>query len=232
MSETNAANQLAVRPPSEMSNKISDMGRLANAFAQSAMFPDCKDASQAMVKIWAGDEMGLSAFESMTGIYIVKGRMTMSANLMAAKIKRSGKYNYTVKQHTSEVCDIEFREYDANTKQWSPVGVSRFTAKDANAAGLGGDNWRKFPRNMLFARAMSNGAKWYCPDVFGGPVYTPDELGAAVDGETGQVLAPRARESAVVEGEIVDDLDGITAADPPSESKATVSSSLQPRKAA
>ena len=35
---------------------------------------------------------------------------------------------------------------------------------------------------------MSNGAKWYCPDVFGGPVYTPDELGEIVDGETGEVV--------------------------------------------
>lgn len=45
---------------------------------------------------------------------------------------------------------------------------------------------------MLFARAISNGAKWYCPDLSGGPLYTPDELGAQVDGETGEVIdAPR-----------------------------------------
>jgi hypothetical protein len=44
---------------------------------------------------------------------------------------------------------------------------------------------------MLFARALSNGAKWFCPDIFGGgPIYTPDELGAVIDGETGQVLGP------------------------------------------
>ena len=37
---------------------------------------------------------------------------------------------------------------------------------------------------MLFARAMSNGVRWYCPDVFAGmAVYTPDEMGADVDGE-------------------------------------------------
>jgi hypothetical protein len=29
---------------------------------------------------------------------------------------------------------------------------------------------------MLFARAMSDGVKWYTPDVFNGPVYTPDEI--------------------------------------------------------
>lgn len=29
---------------------------------------------------------------------------------------------------------------------------------------------------MLFARAMSNGVKWFTPDVFRGPVYVPEEM--------------------------------------------------------
>jgi hypothetical protein len=41
---------------------------------------------------------------------------------------------------------------------------------------------------MLFARAMSNGVRWYCPDVFSGaPTYTPEELGADVT-ESGDVI--------------------------------------------
>jgi hypothetical protein len=36
---------------------------------------------------------------------------------------------------------------------------------------------------MLFSRALSNGVGWYCPDLFIGAVYTPEELGAEVDGE-------------------------------------------------
>lgn len=31
---------------------------------------------------------------------------------------------------------------------------------------------------MLFARAISNGVAWYCPDVVSGRVYTPEELDA------------------------------------------------------
>ena len=56
---------------------------------------------------------------------------------------------------------------------------------DAKAAGLTSkDNWKKYPRNMLFARAISNGQKWYAPDVYNGvTVYTPDEMGANVDGD-------------------------------------------------
>ena len=41
---------------------------------------------------------------------------------------------------------------------------------------------------MLFARAMSNGVKWFCPNIFlGVPVYTLEELGAKVD-EDGEVI--------------------------------------------
>ena len=33
--------------------------------------------------------------------------------------------------------------------------------------------WVKYPRNMLFARAMSNGVRWFAPEATGGlPVYT------------------------------------------------------------
>ena len=34
---------------------------------------------------------------------------------------------------------------------------------------------------MLFARALTNGARWHCPDVFGGAIYEPEELGAKVE---------------------------------------------------
>jgi hypothetical protein len=37
--------------------------------------------------------------------------------------------------------------------------------------------WEKYPRNMLFARALTNGITFYCPDAFDvGRVYTADEL--------------------------------------------------------
>lgn len=52
----------------------------------------------------------------------------------------------------------------------------------SDAAKAGTQNMGKFPRNMLFARCISNGVKWFCPDIFlGAPVYTPEELGATVD---------------------------------------------------
>lgn len=150
--------------------ELADTLKLGEVLAKSGFFTDSRDACQAVVKVLAGRELGIGPVTAMTGIYIVKGRVTLSANLMAAAIRRSGRYDYRVKRLDATACEIVF------TDSGTEIGTSSFSIKDAENAGLTGDNWRKFPRNMLFARAMSNGAKWYCPDVFGGPVYTRDEL--------------------------------------------------------
>lgn len=167
-----------------------DLMTLGKVFATSGYFADARDQAQAVVKILAGQELGIGPVAAMTGIYIVKGRVTISSNLIGAQIKRSGKYDYRIrKPFTHEVCTLDFYERNG-TGAFEPVGESVFTLADAQTAGLGGgENYRKFARNMLFARAISNGAKWYCPDIFSGPVYTPDELGAVIDPETGDVLS-------------------------------------------
>ena len=159
-----------------------DVMTLGSVLAKSGYFQDSRDAAQAVVKVLAGQELGISPIASMTGIFIVKQRVTLSANLIAAVIKRAKpRYDYRVRDFTDKVCTLEFFEDKES------VGVSTFTAEDARKAGT--QNMDKFPRNMLFARAISNGAKWYCAELFGGgPVYTPDELGATVDGETGDVI--------------------------------------------
>jgi len=159
-------NQLIIRDMG-----LKDIGRV---LAESGFFSDSKDASQAIVKVLAGQELGVGPITAMTGIHIIQGKPALSANLMAATVKRSGKYNYRVVELTNAICRLAFLERDGN--RWVPIGESVFTIGDAQTAGT--QNLRKFPRNMLFARAMSNGAKWYCPDVFGAPIYTPEELGA------------------------------------------------------
>jgi len=169
---------------------LSETMQLGELLAASGFFQDSRGAAQAVVKVLAGAEIGFGPIASMTGINVIQGRVSISANLMAAAIKRSGRYDYRVKEMTPQRCEIEFRE--RNGDRWEIIGSSEFTAQDARQAGT--KNMDKFARNMLFARAMSNGARWYTPDIFGGPVYTPEEMGAQVDGETGEVIdAPALR---------------------------------------
>ena len=150
---------------------------LGKTLAASGYFDDAKEAAQAVVKILAGRELGLGPIAAMTGIHIIQKKVTLGANLMAATIKRDPRYDYQVIEMTAKRCEIVFYEKGRD------IGCSVFSLEDAKNAGLSGANWTKYPRNMLFARAMSNGSRWYCPDAFGGaPVYTPEELGAQVDG--------------------------------------------------
>jgi hypothetical protein len=174
------ARHVAAGGPPDVSQALS----LAKVLADSGLFADARGAAQAAVKILAGRELDLGPVASMTGVNVIKGRVTLSANLIAATIRRSGRYDYRVQHLDNQKCALEF------LRDGAVIGTSTFSLEDARTAGLaGGDNWRKFPRNMLFARAMSNGAKWYCPDVFCGPVYTADELdpGARLDPETGEL---------------------------------------------
>jgi len=158
---------------------MDDLSRVSKMLAMSGFFTDARDASQCGVKVLAGIEMGFGAFASMTGIHIIKGKPSIGANLMAAAVKRHPNYNYRVLEHSDQVCRIAF--YERWEGKMEQVGVSEFNLDQAKKAGT--QNLDKFARNMLFARAMSNGVKWYCPDVFDSPVYTPEELGAKVDGE-------------------------------------------------
>lgn len=167
---------------------MDDAERAARAMSASGFFADSKQASQAVVKILAGQELGFGPFASMTGVNIIQNKPVLAANLMAAAVKRTGKYNYRVTKHTDEECSISF--YEGGISADHCVGVSRFTMEDAKAAALTAkDNWKKFPRNMLFARAISNGQKWFAPDVFNGAtVYTPDEMDVTVDEEGNAII--------------------------------------------
>src|SRR5690606_2587926 len=147
---------------------IKDIKELSDAFAKSGMFNDAKQAVQAFVKIQAGQEIGIPPFAAMSGIHIIQGKPTLGAGLIASTVKGSGKYDYKVAKMDDKICSIDF--YQGAEK----IGNSTFTIEEAKKAGT--RNLDKFPKNMLFARAISNGVKWFCHDVFSGPVDVPEEM--------------------------------------------------------
>lgn len=187
---------------------LDDLQRTAKLLALSGYF-DAKGNSEGAIaqlatKILAGQEMGYGPFASVQGIHVIQGRPTLSANLMAAAVKGHPKYDYRVRKMDDSAVTIEFFEGNQS------LGVSTFTIEDARKAQT--KNLDKFPRNMLFARAMSNGVRWYCPDVFNGNVvYTPEdfeidgEVAPAqtvriVDTETGEITEPANAIPATVAG--------------------------------
>lgn len=147
---------------------VNEIMTMAKTFAESGMFTDAKGMAQAFVKIQAGQEIGIPPFAAMGGIHIIQGKPTLGAGLIASTVKGSGKYDYRVKEMTEKNCSIDFLQGSEF------IGNSSFSIEDAKKAQT--KNIDKFPKNMLFARAISNGVKWFCPDVFSGPVYVPEEM--------------------------------------------------------
>ena len=149
---------------------------LATIFTKSGFFPNIHSASQAAEKIMAGRELGLGAFASMQGIDIIQGKLRLTANVLASMVARSGKYLFRVREWTNEVCSIEF--FEVSGKERESLGTATFSMADAVQAKLASkDNWKCYPRNMLWARAMSNGANAFCPDATKGiRVYTEGDF--------------------------------------------------------
>ncbi|MHA1137985.1 MAG: hypothetical protein ACTSSE_16010 [Candidatus Thorarchaeota archaeon] len=157
---------------------------LAQIFMDSGLFKDTKAISQAIVKIMAGRQIGLDPFESMSGLNIISGNITLSGNVQAAKIKENPKYDYRIIQANSEICEIDFFQ------DGEKIGISTYTIEevrnitfwDKKAAKTKNltekDNWKNYPSDMLFNRAISRGRRRFTPDVFGCfKVYDPEELG-------------------------------------------------------
>ena len=189
-------NELAVR--SEMN--LDELQRTARMLVASGYFdakgtPDIQIA-QLATKIMAGRELGYGPFASVQGIHVIQGKPQISANLMAAAVKSHPRYDYKVRKMEPDEVVIEFFENGES------IGKSSFTKEEATKAGT--QNMNKFPRNMLFARALSNGVRWFCPDVFyGQSVYVEGELEETGDDTPAVVVVDRAT-GEIIEGEYND----------------------------
>lgn len=147
---------------------IEQIQKISEIFVQSGLFQGVESFAKAFVKVQAGNEIGIKPFAAMSGIHIIAGKPVIGAGIIASRIKASTKYDYKIREMNDKVCIIDFYQGAEN------IGTETFTIEDAKKAQT--KNLDKYAKNMLFARAISNGVKFYCPDVFDGPVYVPEEM--------------------------------------------------------
>lgn len=145
--------------------------RWGKVIVASQVFSQFRTPAEVAVAVLAGREQGLRSIESLNSVFFVNGRPTWTANALAGFVKKSRRYDFRVKTRTETTCELVFLQ------DGQEVGTSVWTLKDAERAGLAGkDVWRKYPRQMLFARALSEGVRVYCPDLIAGGAYTVGEL--------------------------------------------------------
>jgi hypothetical protein len=155
---------------------------------KSGLFKGVADLAKAIVKIKAGQEMGMGVFEAMSSFDIIEGKVEINADASARAVKRSGKYDYTVKRLDHECCILEF--WQRRDGEWVVIGESRFDITDMKRANLDRtadgkikSTWVGYTRNMLFARAVTNGLAFYCPDATRVRQYAYGEIQMAKDAE-------------------------------------------------
>jgi hypothetical protein len=172
---------LAIRGDVDISpTTFEGMLKQADILVKSGLLPqEIKSPAAAVAVMLTGRELGIPVMQSFRSIYVVKGKPTLSAQLMGALILRDG-HTYKIVASTNEVCTIEFR------RKSGQVYAHTFTLEDAKRANLAGSpTWQNYPKAMLFSRCMSAGARACMPDVIGG-LYTPEEIRAVPDNGNGE----------------------------------------------
>ena len=135
---------------------------------QSGLYPQFKNAQSCYAVVQYGYELGLGPMTSLQNINLIQGKPAANGQTMLSLAMSRG-VTFKVEEETTESCTILFKrgkmEYRAT-----------FTHEDAKRAGLTGkDNWKKWPTEMLYWRAVAKGVRRIAPDAVMG-LYTPDEL--------------------------------------------------------
>lgn len=157
----------------------------------SKLFPDVQSAQAAFAKIMAGAEYGVPPVQSLNAFHIVKGKIMCHYSLIAFAIRRAG-FSYKRIESTDKVAEIAF--YDPSGNE---IGVETFTLEMAKKKGT--QNLDKNADVMLWARAMSQGARKYVPEAFnGGAMYVLEER-EEIESKTSENVAEKLSEIEVPE---------------------------------
>jgi hypothetical protein len=167
---------------------------LAETLVASGFLPQAiQKPAQALAIILAGQELGLPPMRALREIHVINGKPVLSAELMLSLFKRRGGRSQW-RQSDARIAELWLKHPNGDEH------IETFAFGDAVAAGIAGkDNWKKYPKAMLRARAISAGLR-ALGEADG--VYDPDEMGA-VTTETGEVYEPPA--SAVAGGGVAND---------------------------
>ena len=142
--------------------------------------------AKATVVALKGRELGIPMMQAFSQVHVINGKPTLSAELMLALIYREHpNADIDFVQNDAKACIIEAARPNKKKRPFS------FSMQDAEAAGLlSNPTWKKYPRAMLRSRAVSEMARSIFPDAIMGCSYTPEEMGAVVDGEGAVIDEP------------------------------------------
>ena len=149
----------------ELSTSINDMRYIAKAISSSSFCPESfkNKPFDILIAIQMGQDLGLTPFQSVKNIYVIKGVPTLWGDSLLALVRRSKKMDYIREWHEKETAYCEVK------RKGEPATICCFSMDDAKTAGLlGKDTWQKYPKRMLKMRARSFSLRDAFPDILCG----------------------------------------------------------------
>lgn len=146
----------------------------AKAMAVSNLLPVAyqNHPENVLVALEQGRALGIAPIQAMNQINVIKGKPALSADLIAALVRRAG-HRLRVEGDDTYAQATVIR---ADDPDYIPKPV-RWDMERAKRAGLlGNPSWQKYPAAMLRARAISEAARAWANDALYGFIYTPEEL--------------------------------------------------------
>ncbi|MFB4275811.1 recombinase RecT [Nonomuraea sp. MTCD27] len=186
---------LATLPAERVVDSLPERQEYAKALSVSNLLPKQYQGQPGNVlyAVEFGQSLGISTMAAILGVHIIEGRASASSGLISALVRRAGhRLRVWVERDSAgslvaavativrkDDPDFEFR--------------ATWTMGRAQAAGLAGKQvWKNYPEAMLKARAISEVAREACEEELSGVGYTPEELGAEVNGD-GSIVVTTAR---------------------------------------
>lgn len=119
--------------------------------------------------------VGINPMDALNGgMYFVQGKVEMTSALMNQLIRSNGHSVTKDKKSDDTICILHGKRAD-NNDTW----VESFSIADAQKAGIYRNQWLKYPKDMLFARALSRLGRQLFPDVIKG-CYVQGEISDSV----------------------------------------------------
>jgi hypothetical protein len=143
---------------------LEEIGDLASRIAGTDFVPaSFKDSVPAVAAtILTGRELGFAPMTALASLHSIKGKVGLTAEAMRALVLQAG-HEIVTTTSTASQCTMKGRR--KGSTEWTEV---TWTSSDARAAKLAGENWTKYPRQMLQARASTELCRLAFPDVIRG----------------------------------------------------------------
>jgi hypothetical protein len=159
-----------------MPSTFTERMTVATTLAKSGLTGELATPERVFLALQTGAELGITPMASIRGIHVIKGKPTLSADLMIGLIMARPDF-YGIKQEYSP---------DGNThttiiKRKFHYGVQEFRGQFSwqNAVDAGlikpDSNWHKYKAQMLQHRSDTMAARKAYPDLFTG-CYSPEEI--------------------------------------------------------